>query len=280
MRKPGHNPQIEILIDEEGDKYLFFTEDMKTKTSQGGLSSRLDGGRQVRVYGSSNENRNVVRLYEKYVGLLPVKSKTSDLFVYELSDKRRSPCTWYSDRPVGINVLKKTVRKLTKAAGLQGNFTNHSLRASCATRLYQSGEDKQIIKCITGHRSDAGVRSYKRVSDQLLTSANKKICGEGVSLEVPKKKKNRPATCTVSKAPNSPLATVNLVSSDDSEIECVKVVKKKSETATTHSRTMCRCSGHVSGCSPMCVCLKAVDDRVQKCRRLSLSKGKNCSCKC
>ncbi len=264
------------MIDEEGDKYLFFTEDMRTKTSQGGLSSKLDGGRQVRMYGSDNMNRNVVRLYEKYVGLLPVWSKTSDLFVYELSEKRRSPCTWYSDRPVGINVLKKTVCKLTEATGLKGNFTNHSLRASCATRLYQSGEDEQTIKCITGHRSDVGVWSYKRVSDQLLKSANKKISGEGVTLEFPKKKK-RKASATLSRAPDSPPATVDLVSSDDSEIECVKVVKK-SETATAHSRTMCRFSGHVGGCSPMCICLKTVDDKVQKRRRLSLSKGKKCSC--
>lgn len=222
--------------------------------------------------------RNVVRLYEKYVGLLPVKSKTSDLFVYELSEKRRSPCTWYSDRLVGINVLKKTMRKLTEAAGLKGNFTNHSLHASCAMRLYQSGEDEQTIKCITGHLSDAGVRSYKRVSDQLLKSANKKICGEGVTLEFDRKKNKKHASCTVSKPLDSPPATVDLVSSDNLEIECVKIVKKKSETATAHSRTMCRSSRHKGGCSPMCVCLKAVDDRVEKHRRLSLSKRKTCSC--
>ncbi len=248
---------------------------MKSKTSQGGLASKCDGGRQVRVYGSENKVRNVVRLYEKYISLLPKRPKHSDLFVYELAERRRTPSTWYYDRPVGINVLKKTVWKLTEAAGLKGNFTNYSLHVSCATHLYQSGEDEQTIKCITGHRSDAGVRSYKRVSDKILKTANKKICGEGVSLEGRKKK--RDVSCTVSKPPVSPPTTVDLVSSDDSEIECVKVVKK-SETATAHSNTMCRSSGHV-GCSPMCVCLKAVDRGIEKKRR-KLSLAKKCSCCC
>ncbi len=276
LRKPGFQSQIEVLVDEEGDKYLLFTQDLKSKTSQGGLSSKLDSGRQVKVYGSENPVRNVVRLYEKYIGLLPQKAKHPDLFVYKLSERRRSPRVWYSDRPVGINVLKKTVKKLTTLAGLVGNFTNHSLRASCATRLYQSGEDEQTIKCITGHRSDTGVRLYKRILDDLLKSANKKICGETVNLEVCKKGRN--VSSTVSKAPESPPATVDLISSDDSEIEIVKEVKK-SETSTAHSRTMCRVSGFKSGCSPLCDWLKAVDKRIEKKKlkaksRLSLSKKK------
>ena len=250
---------------------MLFTEDVKSKTSQGGISSKLDGARQVCVYVSESPQRNVVRLYEKYISLLPKRPKYSDLFVYELAERRRTPSTWYCDRPVGINVLKKTVKKLTDAAGLKGNFTNHSLRASCATRLYQSGKDEQTIKSITRHWSNAGVRSYKRLSNKLLKSANKKICGEGVTLETPKRR--RVVSSTLSKAPESPPATVDLVSSDDSEIECVKVVKK-SETATAHSNTMCQCFGHVGGCSPMCVCLKAVDRRIEKRRKLLLSKKK------
>ena len=44
--------------------------------------------------------------------------------------------------------------------------TNHSLRATTATRLYQAGVDEQLVIEMTGHRSLEGVRSYKRTSDQ------------------------------------------------------------------------------------------------------------------
>ena len=55
--------------------------------------------------------------------------------------------------------------RLCKSAGIPGYKTNHSLRATLTTRLYQSGVDEQLIMERTGHRSLEGVRSYKRTSD-------------------------------------------------------------------------------------------------------------------
>ena len=53
---------------------------------------------------------------------------------------------------------------MCKAAGISGYKTNHSLRATTATRLYQAGVEEQLER--TGHRSLDGVRSYKRTSDE------------------------------------------------------------------------------------------------------------------
>jgi len=50
-----------------------------------------------------------------------------------------------------------------------GYFTNHSLRATAATGLFDANVDEQLIKMKTGHSSDA-VRCYKRVSDSKLES--------------------------------------------------------------------------------------------------------------
>jgi len=57
-----------------------------------------------------------------------------------------------------------------KMLGLMTFFTNHSLRTSAATRLYDAGVDEQLIMLQTGHRSTAGVRSYKRTSNALKTA--------------------------------------------------------------------------------------------------------------
>ncbi len=80
------------------------------------------------------------------------------------------PYYWYSDKPVGVNSLKKVVNNMMKNAGIEGCFTNHSLRVTTATRMFQKGVDKQLIKCVTGHKSDA-VRLYKRPSDNLMKTA-------------------------------------------------------------------------------------------------------------
>ncbi|ESO99621.1 hypothetical protein LOTGIDRAFT_173701 [Lottia gigantea] len=80
--------------------------------------------------------------------------------------------------PVGQNTLAKTVKRLCKAAGLpgitfdmgdiwanqarvSGFYTNHSPRATCATRLFRCGVGEQLIAKTTGHRSNA-IRQYKR----------------------------------------------------------------------------------------------------------------------
>jgi hypothetical protein len=73
---------------------------------------------------------------------------------------------------------------MCKKAGIDGYKTNHSLRATAATRLYQSGVDEQLVMERTGHRSIEGIRSYKRTSDTqrealsdiLNKNSNKKIC--------------------------------------------------------------------------------------------------------
>lgn len=55
------------------------------------------------------------------------------------------------------------MKKLCSNAGLVGYFTNHSLRATAATRMYSADLPEQLICEKTGHRSEA-VREYKRTS--------------------------------------------------------------------------------------------------------------------
>ena len=70
----------------------------------------------------------------------------------------------YSCQPLGIHTLSGTVAKLCKQANLPGFRSNHSLRATATSRLYDNGFDEQLVCETTGHRWSA-VRSYKRTSD-------------------------------------------------------------------------------------------------------------------
>ena len=58
---------------------------------------------------------------------------------------------------------------MCEQAGIPGYRTNHSLRATAATRLHQSGcvEEQEIMQR-TGHRSIEAIRSYKRTSSEQL----------------------------------------------------------------------------------------------------------------
>ncbi|ESO94448.1 hypothetical protein LOTGIDRAFT_161138 [Lottia gigantea] len=157
----GMNTQLSVKYDLEGKKYLQYIEDV-SKTNQGGLDYRKVSPKMTRAYENSNPLRCPVRLYEKYIALRP-KNGTVDAFYLR---PKKMPCSdvWYCDSPVGIHTIQSTVKRLCQSAGIIGNFSNHSLRATAATRLYQAGVDEQLITEKTGHRSNA-VRAYKRTSD-------------------------------------------------------------------------------------------------------------------
>ena len=108
--------------------------------------------------------RCLIRLYKLYVSKCPVDRPDGAFYLKPLA-KPTDTC-WYQKTPVGHNVLQKTVRRLCESAGFDGHFTDHSLRATTATRLFEAKVDEQLIMQRTGHTSRA-VRSYKRVGEKL-----------------------------------------------------------------------------------------------------------------
>ena len=176
LRAPGFDPQIVVKRNEKGVKFLQYTEDFHSKTNQGGIADRKHVNKSVRAYGHSCQERNIVYLYEKYVSLLPKESKSDALYKYAAVSAKRTPHTWYVDKPVGINVLSKCVGNLMAKIGREGKFTNHSLRVSAATRMFNEGIEEQVVKEKTGHRLDA-VRAYKRTAEHLLVNAEKAAIG-------------------------------------------------------------------------------------------------------
>jgi len=58
--------------------------------------------------------------------------------------KKPTASQWFSREPVRHNTISKTVSHLCHECGVKGFKTNHSLRVSTATRLYEAGVDKQL----------------------------------------------------------------------------------------------------------------------------------------
>ena len=55
---------------------------------------------------------------------------------------------------------------MIKEANIFGNFTNHSLRGTGTTMLFDSGTPEAIVQKHTGHRSLSALRMYERVTPQ------------------------------------------------------------------------------------------------------------------
>ena len=133
-----------------------YREDTVTKTNDGGLNSMKKERKVVWVFLSTDPIRCPVRLVDKYISLCPQVLKSGKKANFYLRPLEKiNPAQWYSEMVVGKSTLSKVVSKLLKNANLDGYFTNHSLRRTSATRLFQAGIDTKIVKELTGHVSDA-----------------------------------------------------------------------------------------------------------------------------
>ena len=53
---------------------------------------------------------------------------------------------------------------LSQKSGIGVHYTNHSLRATSITRMFNNGLPKKVIAKTSGHRSVKALRCYKRTS--------------------------------------------------------------------------------------------------------------------
>jgi hypothetical protein len=158
-------PDMVVLYEpENATPYLQYTE-CGSKNNPGGLNERKVKNKSVKLFANRNdENRCAVRLFKKYMSLRPTNAP-ADVFYLQPIRKVRSDC-WFQARPIGHNTLGKTVKRLCDKIGESGYYTNHSLRRTCATRLYQQGVEEEKIMSITGHRSTKALRIYKKMSEK------------------------------------------------------------------------------------------------------------------
>jgi hypothetical protein len=78
---------------------------------------------------------------------------------------------------VGHNPLGQTVRKLCQAAGIKGQFTNHSLRATTATRGLTKGVPEKFVMERTGHRDVRSLQRYERPDIKTKVAVSKCLDG-------------------------------------------------------------------------------------------------------
>ena len=80
---------------------------------------------------------------------------------------------------VGINMLKNILLELSEKAGLEVHYTNHSLRATTITWMFNSGIPERVIAENSGHRSTKALRCYERTSQEQQQAATRVINSPG-----------------------------------------------------------------------------------------------------
>ena len=91
----------------------------------------------------SSGDQCLLTLLDLYMSKLPPAAFQQDIFYYRPSDDYKSDGPWYSQQPRGKHYLSKMVKSMFSNSGDRSEYSNHSLRASGATELFQAEVPKK-----------------------------------------------------------------------------------------------------------------------------------------
>ena len=140
--------------------------ELVSKNRAGGLASYRLKNKVVPVFQDESLGKQChVYVLDLYLSKIPSSARAQDVFYLRPKPvNMEDDNPWYSSQRIGRNRISQLMKTICSVSGVQNKYTNHSLRATGATRLFQSGTPENVIMERSGHRSTDGVRQYERVS--------------------------------------------------------------------------------------------------------------------
>ena len=130
-----------------------------------------------------NSDRCPVQIFDFYSTKRPLSAKHDALFLGVNHSKNRRPDTpWFMDYPMGINRLGEIMGRLAKRAGLDKtgkHFTNHSVRRSMCTQLFQMGVPPLMIAQLSGHKNVSSLTHYTEMSEEQQCQISQMLLNPG-----------------------------------------------------------------------------------------------------
>ena len=165
--------KLSQLKRENNPSRYIYTE-FASKNRAGGLAQLRVKNKSVSISAVPQAGcRCHVHILDLYFSKLPKESFRRDNFYLQpVSNVKKPNQPWFTTSPVGKNALAKMVKDICADAGVGGSKSNHSLRATGATELYQAGVPEKVIQERTGHLSLTGLRQYERTSVQQHEAAS------------------------------------------------------------------------------------------------------------
>lgn len=154
---------ISSLTDENGAGWLQFNE-RETKTRSG--NSTHFRPFQPKIFeNTKNPDRCPVRAHHLYSEKRPSEMNQADAPFYLAVNTKCDPSMlnsrpWFKRQPMGPDRINKFMPRMAKAAGLQGRKTNHSVRRTMCTQLFQAGVPPTMIAQLSGHKNVQSISNY------------------------------------------------------------------------------------------------------------------------
>ena len=169
---------VEGSVLQDGETLRFVEYDrLRTKNNSGDAASVKMRASTTKprmfVTTETNPNSNIVTLLQSMIAARPTDFDNDSLFLRPKA-KFSGAGTGFDRKVVGENYLKSFVRDLAIRAELVNpeRFTNHSLKKTLITRMFDAGIDEQSIMLQSGNRSSKALHQYRTgsLTSQLAAS--------------------------------------------------------------------------------------------------------------
>ena len=179
--------------EEDNTEYVEYTENSSKKRPGGNKLLNLEN-KVVRFYSQPSLGEHChVHPLKLYISKLPEASVKKDLFYCRLLKKFSDDGPWYCNMSLGHNTLSSTLK--TMAGLTTERKTNHSLRVTSISRMFQAKVPEKIIMERSGHLTKEGVRSYEHTTND----QTREVCDK-LSSNVPEPDgKNKDKVCKLKK---------------------------------------------------------------------------------
>ena len=116
-----------------------------------------------------------VKSFEKYISKL--NPRNNCLWQRPQDSFDPEDPVWYGNQALGKNTLGTMMSTISQRAKLSRRYTNHSIGATCITRLDDAGFESRKLMRISGHRSEMSMKSYS----SRLSVQDKRIISDTLS---------------------------------------------------------------------------------------------------
>ena len=158
------NRDIQLVQTEFGEALQYTNQFAKNR--RGGLNDRHVKPKTVKIFANKeNPQRCLLRIFKKY----SEKRENIKSEAYYLKPLEKYGQLWYQNMALGHNSLSNMMKSICEQAGLEGRYTNHSLKKTTATCLRHMSEVQR--RSHTGNRSSS-LSCYETMTDKDFTETS------------------------------------------------------------------------------------------------------------
>ena len=145
-----------FATDDVGKEYMTIEQTVVEKNHQGGPSKEDQVNRSTRIYDCEVGPYTLIGLIKLYLS----KLHPDCIWLFQQCRTKTDDGPWYKNEPLGVNSLGAMMKTISKSAALSQTYTNHCVRSTTITVLFNAGIEVQHIQSRTGHRSLQGLQPY------------------------------------------------------------------------------------------------------------------------